>query len=138
MNQNQSLSLLALGLLVAAFLSFGTTRSTATPAPADLIYRTGTVTGWHFEMDGSIFVRLTHPPEGRARNASTAQTQTWFRTPPVRSEERHVQQMVLSILTALEASPDFEAITIHAKVERALDGESMKDALPITAFSVTR
>jgi len=137
MNERHLLSLFALGLLLAAFLSFGTARS-ASPA-AEVIQRTGVVVGWQLDMDGTIYIELSHPAEGRrARDASTGPTTTWFRTPPVRSEERHVQQMVLSILTALEMSPSFEAITIHGKVERALDGESLEEALPLVSLGTQR
>ena len=84
MNNHRYLPLLlAFGLALAAFFSSGVSRSAS--SPVDIIQRTGVVASWKLEMDGTIYIELSHPPEGRrARDASSGPTTTWFRTPPVR------------------------------------------------------
>lgn len=105
--------------LLAAIVA-GSARTTE--VDVGLVERSGTVSGWRVNVDGTVFLRL--------REAS--ETETWFRNPPDRSSVISFEEMLLAIVVDVAGTD--EVITVAAE-RSGLDGSSPESAIPLAYVS---
>ena len=120
-------------LLAVPLLAHGRTH------PAEDLQRTGVVHAWRLETDGTLFFALQS--QGSAAADSEEQDPreapvVWFRTPPEKDVTARFSELALDIiLAATPTGADPLPLTVTAKLERALSGESPAEALPLVALS---
>lgn len=107
-------------LLFAAAARVG--RPDPLSAPED-VQKTGRVTGWRLDVEGPLFVKVTEDATG---------TSTWFASPRDRTENLELENLLLRMFLARESQG---TISVLGKKERALEGKSPEDAIPIVAVS---
>ena len=116
----QVLPALAIVFLFAAAARVG--RPDPASAPED-IQKTGRVTGWRLDVEGPLFVKVTD---------DATQTSTWFASPRDRTANLELENLLMRMFLAREAQG---TISVVGKKERALEGKSPQDAIPIVAVA---
>jgi len=106
-------------------------------APAEELQRTGVVKSWRLEADGSLYIELDAAGSGAqpAEDDSKLASVVWLRTQPTGDHHPSFSELALEIVLASTRAGTARApLTATTKVERALSGASLEEALPLLAL----
>lgn len=117
------------GLALAPASGAGNPRAGDSRPPKPIL-RTGVVTGWRLSMEGTMYLRVRGADPRAEERADVPES--WFRTPPVRSDLVDVEHLVLDAVTSLELEGD--VVTVRAEGAPVQDGRSPETAYELVSL----
>lgn len=115
----------------SALLVFAATvESPAVSASVDPELLHGYVEQWRLDTQGTVYIQLRHPDPDAERGSQAPEVLTWLQTPPPRTPQVNVEEMILGILLRLDGAAQPPSVTVAVQQERG-HGEEPDEALPI-------